>query len=832
MNTRQKLKRNISMDAPKDSPIKKPKTRKPLDTRYETPHSSVLSESLVFKLPSSVGPYLSPSKFSPIPKFSSQRNHRRTSSTNLKENASVLHSPFPKGKHPQKLKKYGKAARRANRTRVDVHETSRNPSDSCSSSASSPSSHEEASNSAQKIHNLTISRSRVSQSTSNSPADSPTRTRRPSAPTPPKKTDWKNYVSNHTVSSVDLRAPSVAGHPESHFPESDVFIRPSPNHSQVDFNRPPSQLSMYDYNSSATYDDNMEVDDAPFTTSQDAFFTDVQGTSTPFKNLGSFNAFDRRFGGNVDPAALSRSAFLQSNFDGQDTDTDNDSCRFDSDEDMDHSRPFRALQLASRTRSKSGSGYITPSDDSGDEEICGRRMWVEDSLISPPKTVDWKLCPPPTEDDAYKQITSENAMVTDGEHHKPEHALQDLFDNMILGGLTCSSKWSKLDDIPDHPAGIDTQTAPSDEAQSHTAQLRTRSLDTEHPPHTVTSTNPVPPPARRTRSGTIVPGSSAAPAVESTEQPAVARRTRSGTVVPGNFGILGTASEDGNKPTTLGSSIFGRRTRSGTVVHSTALAPSLPIVEERKSGTSALPSIGRRARSGSIMAPSSIVEGVVSGSTAASIASASSRIRSGGLAALGNALASLPAQATGIIKRPRSGTIGNVPVAVEDLTENLSESTTSTVVEDAGLESEVEDITMSFAAVRNPLTGHHKSAAAPKLSPRHSGDISNEFDPINLLEPMVFASPAPLSRTSSPTHNSNENARSTGLRARAKAAASKAKGFSRNIAGKTGAKGRVLVGPEAGAAAVARARTRAGRNMEDDELINVEDLSDDELLLK
>ncbi|KAJ3992314.1 hypothetical protein F5050DRAFT_1905418 [Lentinula boryana] len=287
-DTHIKLKRNTSIDAAKDDPVKKPKIRKPLDTRYEAPHSSLSESQAAFKLPSSV-PYLSPSKFSPIPK-SLQRTHRRTSSTHLKENASVLYSPFTgKGKRPHQLKKYGKAAKRANQKIVN----SRNPSDSCSSSASSPISREDELDLTDNIHTSSISRSRISQSTANSPAESPTRIRRPSAPTSPSKSDWKNYMSTHTMSSaVDLRAP-IVGYPESYFADSNDFIRPLPNHSQLNLNRPLSQLSLYNYNSGVTYNDNMEVDKVA---DRDAFFTDVQGTSTPFKNFGSLDVADRRFG--------------------------------------------------------------------------------------------------------------------------------------------------------------------------------------------------------------------------------------------------------------------------------------------------------------------------------------------------------------------------------------------------------------------------------------------------------------------------------------------------------------------------------------------------------
>ncbi|KAJ4470143.1 hypothetical protein J3R30DRAFT_1230318 [Lentinula aciculospora] len=413
--------------------------RKPLDTRYETPHPSALSETQVYKLPSSVGPYLSPSKFSPIPKVTSQRSHRRTSSTNLKENASVLYSPFPKGNHPQKLKKYGKLAKRVAKKRAGSGRNNENPSDSHYSSASSPDPHKQEPTYTEKPYSPNIPRMRVSQSTANSPTESPTRARRPSAPTPPRKFDWKHYVPAYTMSSVDLRAP-IAGYPESHFDVDPIeFIRPSPNHSQLDFNRPPSQLSLYDYNNGSTHNNNMQVDDI-ILANQDAFFTDVRSTSTPFKNLGSLNTADRRFGGTVDPAALSGSALLQSNRDGQETETDNDSCGSDSDEYMRESKPrksFRALKLASRNRSQLSGGYITPSDDSGDEEMRRRSLWISDSLISPPKTVDWKSVPQQPEADAYSHPDNRDDMVTDEDERISEHALQDLFDDLIFSRYIC-----------------------------------------------------------------------------------------------------------------------------------------------------------------------------------------------------------------------------------------------------------------------------------------------------------------------------------------------------------------------------------------------------------
>ncbi|KIK61975.1 hypothetical protein GYMLUDRAFT_72991 [Collybiopsis luxurians FD-317 M1] len=431
------LKRNISTDAPIEPP-KRPKLRKPLDTRYETPHPSLLSSDSAFKLPSSVGPAESPSKFSPIP--STKRTHRRTSSTNLKENASVLQtsSPFPQPKQRyRRVKKYGKASRRR-------PVTLESPFNSCSSSASSASSPESLPNPRTLSDlrlNTNISR-QASHSTVSSPilVESPIRLRRPSAPTPPRISSW-NYVPSHTVSAIDLHAPP--SDPEFHLDADlppDAFypiVRPSPNHSQLDFNRPPSQLSMYDYNRSVTLEDAMDVDKAD----PDAFFSDVRGTSTPFKHLGSLGVTDRRFGGTMDPTAFTGSALsLQSaaEFPDTDTDSDPDGC---SDEDMEASRPFRLLQQAWKNKSKARSGYVTPSEDS-DEEMGPRSPWISDSLISPPKTADWALVPGNPKHSAYKQAGSadpDDDMAMDEEQRIPEQVLEGLLDNLMIGKLPTRS---------------------------------------------------------------------------------------------------------------------------------------------------------------------------------------------------------------------------------------------------------------------------------------------------------------------------------------------------------------------------------------------------------
>lgn len=385
---------------------------------------------------------------------------------------------------------------------------------------------------------------------------------------------------------------------------------------------------------------------------------------------------------------------------------------------------------------------------------------------------------------------------------------------------------------------MDAHSSPSNGTESYCVRLplRTHSLDTAHPlsSNQEESLNPVAPGARRTRSGTIIPGTSAVPVVTSNVPPALPRRTRSGTVVPGNFGTLYPAPLDDEKQNTLGTalSVYGRRARSGTIVYSSSLAPSLPIVEEKNSteSSSAIPvmSQARRARSGSIMAANSIPEGVVANSTVGPTAAAvpRSRIRSGSIIALGNTLGSLSSHATGFIKRPRSGTVVRASadpdptivvekaIDIDNLQKSPADMNTVSVAHLQG-----EDVEMSLAS-----------------EDRHNPIPRSPDDPKDLLEPMVFARPV----QSSPPHTATLGAvfhvrSSSGLRARAKAAASKAKGLSKSLTGKSGSsKVRVLIGPEAGAAALARARARAERRStnDDDDFVNAEDLSDDELLLK
>lgn len=351
--------------------------------------------------------------------------------------------------------------------------------------------------------------------------------------------------------------------------------------------------------------------------------------------------------------------------------------------------------------------------------------------------------------------------------------------------------------------------------------LRTRSLDaalasSSELGHDATRpAAPVTSVGRRTRSGTIIPGTSSAELTAvSNAPPALPRRTRSGTVVPGNVGAFGPALTNNDEP--AAPSLPIRRNRSGTVVSNPmGLAPSLPI----KSGASSS----------------------VAGSTVGT--ALRTRIRSGSIV-VGNTLANLPSQAAGMMRRTRSGTVVHAPSApasipgleptAEVATNAVPESTASGKPSDVG--DEAEDVEMDLLS--EPVASDLESVRSERVTLSNSspGHGPKRDDTINFLdEPMVFSSPTHSSPARSLTTDTNTalNARSSnGLRARAKAAASKAKGFSKALTGKGGARGKGLTGPEAGAAAVARARARAEQKLLEEGLRDAEDSSDDELLLK
>ncbi|KIK61974.1 hypothetical protein GYMLUDRAFT_560642 [Collybiopsis luxurians FD-317 M1] len=245
--------------------------------------------------------------------------------------------------------------------------------------------------------------------------------------------------------------------------------------------------------------------------------------------------------------------------------------------------------------------------------------------------------------------------------------------------------------------------------------------------------------------------------------------------------------------------------------------------------------MARRARSGSIMAP----DHMPGGSSANFVSAPRTRNRSGSIVAhVGNTLASLPSQAAGIMRRSRSGTVVPAPLApalVVERTASTGEAKQSS--KDASTPPQDEDLEITLANTtcdsKLVSTTHDSAPRSPFLE--DDGD-----DTLNFLDgPMVFSNPKD---NYSPAHsvdlvtdaNTVINARSlNSLRARAKAAASKAKGLSKALAGKGGARGKgMLTGPEAGAAALARARARAEENLIEDGSRDGENSSDDELLLK
>jgi hypothetical protein len=410
MTTRQMLKRNISTEPQNDTAFKKPKVRKPLQDQakyaYETPHPTAQSQSEVYKLPSSVGPNVSPSDFSPIPRPSNPR--RGISSTNLKENTTTV-SPFTKERFSQK--KYGK-----NRTRARAALES--PFESANvSPANSP-----ASKPAEQTDSPTL--------TEHFPIDSLPKPRRPSAPTPPRFSDW-NYNPSNTVSAVDLPAlknqNSFAQANADDEPHDSIFSR-SPSHA-IDFNRPPSQLSLYDYNRTIAYDSFVDAPMESFGSSNDDFSRNIAAASTPFKLSLPPKSF-RSPGGKLYSSYNSRLAV-------SDTDTDSDPCNWDSDDGTTtNDSIFRSLKLVSRSRARSGSGFTTPSpEESEDEEMSHyqeRSTWVEDSLISAPNTMEWKIRSRNARSDAFVHRDPDVDMAID-EKEGVQGRLEGMFDNLMIG---------------------------------------------------------------------------------------------------------------------------------------------------------------------------------------------------------------------------------------------------------------------------------------------------------------------------------------------------------------------------------------------------------------
>ncbi|KAK0238541.1 hypothetical protein EDD85DRAFT_827204 [Armillaria nabsnona] len=288
---------------------------------YETPFPNPSSDNLAYKLPSSAPRAGDTGKFSPVPSV------RRTSSRNLKEN---------------KVKTKSKSKSRSrSKSRKGVLES---PFPVFAPDAEAPCRFPKRTLSDKFQPNIPIPQQ--SQSTTTSPQPQFERRRRPSVPTPPR-----THISfldpddkHHGMGNVEF---SIA----------------SP---EVDFNRPPSQLSLYD---------------------GAGMFADVQFVSTPFR-------FARNGEGTIDPRLVSK--------------RDNPLSDTDTDEEGPITSPLKYLKWSLKKKRQMSAGYTTP-----DEEETG---WISDSLISPPTRGDVEMADP--EPDLVEELSLDSLIL--GYEDRPE----------------------------------------------------------------------------------------------------------------------------------------------------------------------------------------------------------------------------------------------------------------------------------------------------------------------------------------------------------------------------------------------------------------------------
>lgn len=244
MISRLRLKRAVSSTAaPGDAPTKKSKTPMPL----ETPHPTLESSALVYALPSSVGRYETPRDFSPVPIVSSSRRlkenrakppkrtygkYGKKSTGDLRKAAAALESPF--GSSPEteggEQMNFGGALPVGNRAKTQL-------------ALGGP------------LSTLPLP---ALTSAPSSPQQRPA-VRRPSFDAPPPQITF------------DIFTPS----------------------RDVDFNRPPSQLSLYDYNA-RTFDADLPAlfQSTPKHPDQDY---DTESDSDDDSKLGYFAGTDRGY---------------------------------------------------------------------------------------------------------------------------------------------------------------------------------------------------------------------------------------------------------------------------------------------------------------------------------------------------------------------------------------------------------------------------------------------------------------------------------------------------------------------------------------------------------
>ncbi|KAF8217623.1 hypothetical protein K438DRAFT_5211 [Mycena galopus ATCC 62051] len=319
------LKRVRRLSNPEPFSSKKPKTSQVTPagspSQFETPHPSALTEEQIFKLNSSRGVAVHPDQFSPLPV--SRRKVSRTGSHNLKENATL------------RTQSKGKLLDSPFNSRPSSAASSPQKSQSV---RGSPTSTEQSS---QRLSKRTLSDTHYnpnipqSASTANSPihTHSPVRPRRPSAPSPLRPGNW---IPKET--SFDFNLPAALANP---------FFLPFTTNA-VDFNRPPSSLSVYGDGDEDTQ-----------------FFDEAQGISTP---------------------ATKRSAYTL----GSAVVDDDDEYQ----PDLTITQDTMDIDIL---RSSTGMKVLPTRE---------RSPWLSDSLISPPNSQEWNE---PPQEAARTQSPSQDA---------------------------------------------------------------------------------------------------------------------------------------------------------------------------------------------------------------------------------------------------------------------------------------------------------------------------------------------------------------------------------------------------------------------------------------
>lgn len=655
MNTRLRLKRGISAGSSEvnmvGSPFKKIKLRA---GKYETPHPTASSQEEVYKLPSSVGAADDDDNLSPVPT-------RRTSSNGLKENA--INRPT------KTYKSRSRSAKDNDRNLASPFHSRPN------STGTSP--HKNHNNSSSNVTKLKLkdrmrgkrtlsdkqynpnlprgglgdqgalkkSQSKQSLRTTNSPRGyfpvqfSPNKPRRPSAPTPPRTSTWVHTEDYHGFSGT---AGTGTAQNIMNGALGDTFYAEFFAHGSglgnVDFNRPPSQLSLYDYNGHSTLDFDLDLDKSALS---EGFFANAQGISTPFRVASATATGTKtRKLKHEGSDGISRSITY-------DYETDTDSEEENADDPGCNTSLGISSSLASRKPTpfyRAGSGYITPANQSEDEgdvtysqggranhsgsRRVERSPWISDSLISPPGSMEWNMKKDEDGEDAYMRVDGEkDAVMDDGNREEDENmedvseeVLEEMFDSLIIDGVGGEGEtiipptFPPTASLKSHLEPMSSpQNRPKEPNQSQRIYARTRSLDSaaiaqaEKLP-VISRNEPV---TGRKRRSTIkasdfslFPAHASSTASGGGVAVAPARRTRSGTIVSSTFNKNINSTTNPN-PISLAPSLpillTGRRTRSGTVV---SLAPSLAVLGEKNTAPShisrtAVPK-SRRSRSGTV----------------------------------------------------------------------------------------------------------------------------------------------------------------------------------------------------------------------------------------